>query len=391
MSTSVGSCNATVSTVTCNIGTINPGPIDVPVAFVVVAQDVDVETLFDVHTAVTASTQDPDDTNNELIVTSSVLPGLFDPADLELTSVLNVPNPVTGGNYLGSTATVTNLGPDDATSVSLTDTLAPGESFVALGSDPSCTASARRSDVPRSATWRAAHVSTVLVVTKTPQVSADTTIHDAFAVSAPEDSTPGNDALDVVTAVRARRADFVAGYVPVSRSEPTWLNDATSWSPRRPRRDDQRPDRGVRRHPGRRTRWPGHRFPQRPCGAPFACMTLHRARAGASPIRLEASSATFIQVSVPSGYGASNPITGLFIDNWSVVGSGLDSFRVSFQNGSHGHARRPLPSCGGWHRTRPAMRVLDHGGRSNGGTHYAYGDLHTVVRFTNGGTFGRGR
>ena len=77
-------------------------------------------------------------------------------------------------------------------------------------------------------------VATVLIVTKTPQVDADSTIHDAFAVAATEDGTPGNDALDVATEVRAPRADFVAGYVPSSDST-TWLNDATRWNGDDPR------------------------------------------------------------------------------------------------------------------------------------------------------------
>ena len=72
-------------------------------------------------------------------------------------------------------------------------------------------------------------VATVLIITKTPQVGADTTIHDVFTVTSADDVTHGNDTLDVATAVRAPRADFVAGYVPPSSST-TWLSDATQWS-----------------------------------------------------------------------------------------------------------------------------------------------------------------
>ncbi len=384
MSTSAGSCAAASSTVTCDFGTVAPGPADVHVTVVTVAPNVAVDSSFDVQATVSAATPDPDDTNNELIVTSTVVPNASDPADLALTSVLNVPNPVTGGNDLGTTATVTNLGPDSATGVSLTDTLATGESFVALGSDPSCTASA---SVVTCAIGNmpSGHVSTVLIVTKTPQVSTDTTIHDAFAVSAPEDNTPGNDALDVVTAVRARRADFVAGYVPASGSI-TWLNDATQWSHGDPVATAADPTAAFVGIPGG---GPGGPFTisERPCGAPFSCAALHRTNGGSYPTR--GVFGNLIQVNAPSGYGASNPLVGVFLDDWSVVGAGWDPLKVSFQNGSTGMPGF-LASCGGWNRSGPPC-VSSIGRSFQWWNHYAYGDLHTVVRFTNGGTFGRGR
>ena len=351
MSASVGSCAAQSSTVTCDFGTVASGPADVHATVVVVAPNVAVDSSFDVQATVSATTLDPDDTNNELIVSGTVVPNPSDPADLELTSVLNVPNPVTGGNDLGFTATVTNLGPDDATGVSLSDTLATGESFVALGSDPSCTASA---GVVTCALGDLAsgHVSTVLIVTKTPQVSSDTVIHDAFAVSAPEDSTPGNNALDVVTAVRARRADFVAGYVPASRSI-TWLNDATSWSHGDPVATISDPTVAFVGIPGGGPGGPVT-VSEGPCAAPFACMALQRTSSWHSPRGVFGN---LIKVSVPSGYGASNPITGLFVDNWSVVSSGWDPFKVSFQDGSTG---TPQTSALVWRLApdRPAVRVI---------------------------------
>ena len=94
-------------------------------------------------------------------------------------------------------------------------------------------------------------------------------------------------------------------------------------------------------------------------------------------------------MNAPSGYGASNPLVGVFLDDWSVVGAGWDPLKVSFQNGSTGMPGF-LASCGGWNRSGPPC-VSSIGRSFQWWNHYAYGDLHTVVRFTNGGTFGRGR
>ena len=96
-----------------------------------------------------------------------------------------------------------------------------------------------------------------------------------------------------------------------------------------------------------------------------------------------------VEVSVPGGYDAGNPITGVFLDNWSELDWGWGSFKVSFQPASAGTAS-VLPSCGGWSHTGPPC-VSSMGRSFQWWNHYAYGDLHTVVRFTNGGTFGRGR
>lgn len=384
-SASAGSCDAPASTVTCHLGTVEPGPADIRVTLVVRAQNVDAETFFNTDVVVTASGLDPDDTNNELIVNSSVLPGQSDQTDLEFTSVLNVPNPVTGGYDLGSTATVTNLGPGDATGVTLTDTLASGESFVADGSDPSCTASAGTVTCALG-DMASGDVAAVLIVTKTPQVSADTTIHDAFAVTAPEDDTAANDALDAATVVRASRADFVAGYVPASRST-TWLNDATRWSHGDPVATVADPTAAFVGIPGGGPGGPVT-ITELPCATPFACIALNRTN-GISSHTSRGIFGNLIQVSVPSGYGTSNPITGVFLDNWSVLGSGWDPFKVSYQSASTG-TLEVLSSCGGWKHTGPPC-VSSIGRSFDWWNRYAYGDLRTVVRFTDGGTFGRGR
>ena len=384
-SATAGSCAIAGLTVTCDLGTLAPGPADVGVGIVALARNVDVETFFDTHVLVTASILDPDDTNNELMVSGSVVPGQGDLADLELGSVLNVPNPVTGGNFLGSTATVTNLGPGDATEVTLTDTLALGESFFAAGSDPSCKASV---GVVTCALGDLASgdVETALIVTKTPPVTTDTTIHDLFEVTAPEDGELANNSLDAATTVRARRADFVAGYVPASRST-TWLNDATQWSHGDPVATVADPTVAFVGIPGGGPGGPVT-ITESACGAPFSCATSRRA-SGSFHNASRGVFGNLIRVSVPTGYGPSNPITGLFLDNWSVLGSGRDPFKVSYQNGSTG-TPNVLSSCGGWKRTGPPC-VSSIGRSFSWWNPPAFADLRTVVRFTNGGTFGRGR
>ena len=222
-------------------------------------------------------------------------------------------------------------------------------------------------------------------MTKTPQVSADTSIHDAFAVSAPQDGTPGNGALDVSTMVRAPSADFVAGFVPASSSI-TWLNDATQWSHGDAVATIADPTVAFVGIPGGGPGGPVV-ITERACSAPFACATSFRSRGHSSPAG--GNFGHLVEVRVPSGYGAANPITGVFLDNWSELDWGSGPFKVSFQPDSTG-APSVLPSCGGWSRSGPPC-VSSIGRSFQWWNHYAYGDLHTVVRFTNGGTFGRGR
>ena len=304
-------------------------------------------------------------------------------ADLSV-SVQNAPNPVTGGYDLGSTATVTNQGPGDATGVTLTDTLAPGESFVGGGSDPSCWADAGVVTCPLN-DLASGDVATVLIVTKTPQVSADTTIHDVFAASAAEDDTPDNSTLDVSTTVRAPSADFVAGYVPASSST-TWLSDATQWSHGDAVATMADPTVASVGIPGGGPGGPVV-VTERPCNAPFVCASSFRTqsvllcdrRQLREPGRRERS----------ERLRRREPDHGVFLDNWSELDWGWGSFKVSFQPDSTGTPSVLPDAEGGAHAGPPCVSSI---GRSfQWWNHYAYGDLHTVVRFTNGGTFGRGR
>jgi hypothetical protein len=376
-----------LGTVTCGLGTLAPGAGASVELHVVADVPPGGDPAVVVNTATVGSDRsdlDPANDVSEAVSTTVVPAAVVDTADLAITSVLNVPNPVTGGYDLGSTATVTNLGPGDANDVTLTDTLAPGETFVAGGSDPSCTAAGgvvtcALGDMPNG------DVATVLIITKTPQVGADTTIHDVFTVTTSDDVTHGNDTLDAATEVRAPRADFVAGYVPPSAST-TWLSDATQWSHGNPVATTADPTVALVGIPGGGPGGPVV-VSEHACGAPFACMSLRRmfGRFVLTP----GAFGNLVQVSVPNGYGASNPITGVFLDNWSVLGSGWDPFKVSYQADGAG-SPTTLSSCGGWKRTGPpCVSSID---RSFAWWNaYSFADLRTVVRFTNGGTFGRGR
>ena len=83
----------------------------------------------------TAAEADPDGTNNSTSETTDVVaPG----ADLEL-SIFDNPDPAATSGALTYTVVVANLGPDDATGVTLTDTLPATAIFVsATPSQGSC-------------------------------------------------------------------------------------------------------------------------------------------------------------------------------------------------------------------------------------------------------------
>ncbi len=177
----------------------------------------------------------------------------------------------------------------------------------------------------------------MLIVTRTPKVDVETTIHDGFAVAAPGDGTPGNDALDVATTVLPRRPDFAAAYVPAS-AETTWITDATQWVRGNPVATMADPTVALIGLPGGGSGGPVT-IKERPCGGAFACM-----RVGVNGVSYPAPKGVFgnlVSVTIPPGYGPSNPVTAIFLDNWSVVGWGRDPFKVSYQDDTTGRVHGP--------------------------------------------------
>jgi uncharacterized repeat protein (TIGR01451 family) len=127
-------CTAAGGVVTCNLGTINSGANSV-VTIVVTPQAAAVGTINN-SASVSANEFDPNAVNNSATESTTVDPA----ADLALTKT-DSPDPVQVNGTLTYTLTVTNNGPNDATSVTLTDTLPAGVTFVsATPGAPTCTA-----------------------------------------------------------------------------------------------------------------------------------------------------------------------------------------------------------------------------------------------------------
>ncbi len=129
---SQGTCNNVSGTVTCNLGALaafDSATVDIAVTAPAVTGQI-------TNTAsVTAAEADPDGTNNSTSETTDVVaPG----ADLNL-SIFDSPDPAATSGALNYTVSVTNFGPDDATGVTLTDTLPGAAAFVsATPSQGSC-------------------------------------------------------------------------------------------------------------------------------------------------------------------------------------------------------------------------------------------------------------
>ena len=121
---SQGSCGNVGNTVTCDLGTIANGA-NATVTITVTPTQAGIIT----NTAVVSGDQpDPDPSDNSDTETTTV-EGEGEPsANLSITKT-GSPNPVIVNQLLTYTVTVTNLGPDDATGVVVTDTLPAGAIF----------------------------------------------------------------------------------------------------------------------------------------------------------------------------------------------------------------------------------------------------------------------
>lgn len=164
---------------------------------VAVAPSVASGTVLSNTAAVTSTTADPDPMDNSDTETTTVGTS----ANLSVTKT-DSPDPVTAGNNLTYTITVTNAGPSNAATVALADTLPAGTTFVSMPTPGgwSCTTGATINcsiaSLPAGST----------VFTLTVQVGAGVATgtvlsNTATVTSATPDPTPGNESATATTTV----------------------------------------------------------------------------------------------------------------------------------------------------------------------------------------------
>jgi uncharacterized repeat protein (TIGR01451 family) len=114
--------------VTCTRASLPAGTTETFTLVVHIPSDTPSQTVL--HNIVTVSTTDSDpNVENDQATTSTVV------ASADLSATLTAPATATAGDELAYTITVTNLGPDDANSAQLIDTLPAGMTFVSLIQD----------------------------------------------------------------------------------------------------------------------------------------------------------------------------------------------------------------------------------------------------------------
>ena len=123
VTSSQGSCSEINGVVSCNLGNINNGNTVIVTITVNTTSDGVITNI----ASVTSTTNDPDNSNNSVSEQTTVFPTVQ--ADLSVNKN-DVVDPVTVGDSLTYTITVTNNGPETAKDVVLIDNLPGGLSFV---------------------------------------------------------------------------------------------------------------------------------------------------------------------------------------------------------------------------------------------------------------------
>ncbi|MEO6579058.1 MAG: Ig-like domain-containing protein [Candidatus Limnocylindria bacterium] len=166
---------------------------------------------------VTVTVSDDDDGSGSDSVDISINPAPPDPtADLSVVQA-DTPDPVTSGNAVHYYLTVTNAGPDQATEVTLTDTLPAGSTVIA-NETPGCAQDGMTitCDLGTVASGVSMNVS---IVVNAPTVSVVTVITNTATVSASElDPMPANNVSEEQTTVEPASddPDSAAGWIPAT-------------------------------------------------------------------------------------------------------------------------------------------------------------------------------
>ncbi|MBI3463724.1 MAG: DUF11 domain-containing protein, partial [Planctomycetes bacterium] len=196
-------CNSSAGTVSCALGTLAPG--DSSLVTISVAVNATTRATLSNRSNVSASEFDPSPTNNSDTEDTAVVAL----ADLSV-DIAPAPGPVTAGQNLTYSVTVSNAGPSTAMNVSLTDTLPVGVSLVsAAAGGANCSFSAGAVTCP-VATLVPRGSTTVTITVAVDPATRGILTNSASVTGIESDPSPANNADAEVTSVAAR-ADLAVG------------------------------------------------------------------------------------------------------------------------------------------------------------------------------------
>jgi uncharacterized repeat protein (TIGR01451 family) len=186
----------TTGSISCTDTTVAPNSTSTFPVIVKVAAGTAAGTIITDTATVSTTTHDTNPADNTATVTIGVAGATQ--ADLSVTNSAS-PNPVTAGSNITYTQVVTNSGPAAATTVTLTETLPTGTTFVSLaGAGWTCTAAAPYTCTIASLAANATTTFT-FVVTVGATATSGSTITDTASVasSVTGDPNPGNNSASV--------------------------------------------------------------------------------------------------------------------------------------------------------------------------------------------------
>lgn len=187
----------TPGTVTCNLGnllgTIAGGAVQT--VTVTIRTTAATGATINATASVTSVTADTNGSNNSLSQTSTIDDG----ADLVLTKS-GLPNPVTAGGNVTWTVGVTNQGPNDANSITVTDTLPANMTYVSSsGTGWSCGNAGQVVTCTRAALANGASAPDISIIGRVTGAVTGTLTNSATAAASTADPNPNNTVTANVT------------------------------------------------------------------------------------------------------------------------------------------------------------------------------------------------
>ncbi|MBV9497210.1 MAG: ExeM/NucH family extracellular endonuclease, partial [Acidobacteria bacterium] len=217
--------------ISCTIASFSPGSSTFTLVVAVNAATANGTVISNTAT-VSASTTDPTPANNSATATTTVV---GQSADLSVTKT-DSPDPVTAGNNITYTITVSNAGPNAAANVTLTDSVPANTTFVVLSSPGgwSCTTpavGATGSISCTNASMIAGSASFTLVVAVDGATAGGTVITNTASVSSTTtDPSPANNSATATTTVAAAAGSADLSVTNVDSPDPVVVGSNISYT-----------------------------------------------------------------------------------------------------------------------------------------------------------------